>query len=30
MAEMIAMELEPKIICTELGLCLYSEQEDCK
>lgn len=27
-AEMIIKEMEPKIICTELGLCIFSEQED--
>lgn len=30
MAEMIVLELQPKVICTNLGICLFSEQEDCE
>lgn len=29
-AEFLLKEMEPKLICAELGLCLFSEQEDCK
>uniref|UniRef100_A0A1I8PUJ9 Saposin n=1 Tax=Stomoxys calcitrans TaxID=35570 RepID=A0A1I8PUJ9_STOCA len=27
-AELLLKEMDPKLICTELGLCLFSEQED--
>ncbi|KAM7362529.1 prosaposin [Cochliomyia hominivorax] len=27
-ADLLLKEMEPKLICTELGLCLFSEQED--
>lgn len=29
-AELLLKQMEPKIICTEIGLCLFNEQEDRK
>lgn len=29
-ADLLVKEMAPKVICREIGLCLWSEQEDCK
>lgn len=29
-AEFLLKEMSPKLICAELGMCLFNEQEDCK